>query len=329
VSDAAGTEPFFERISLSVPAIAVHGGAGAFERVRTEEDARSLADGINAALVAGWDVLSDGGSALDAVVEAVASMEDSGKFNAGRSGARTIEDHLEMDAAVMDGASGNVGGVCATTWPRNPVRAALAVSALGEPAEGPILLAGAGADLFAKDSGLPEMAAATSGLTSVEGAGQVPVRSGSAAAEPDSPAGTVGAVAVDAAGHVAAATSTGGRSGQLPGRVGDSAIPGAGTWADDRTIAISATGEGESFVVSGFSHLVHWSVLDGSTVTEALASAIRQVVYRGGDGGAITVTPDGEAVFVFNTRAMARGCRGETETRVTIIDNNPEPRGTK
>jgi L-asparaginase / beta-aspartyl-peptidase len=309
-------EPVFEHVGLSVPAIAVHGGAGAFERVKTDHDAASLAEAINAALQAGWEVLSGGGTALDAVVSAVESMEDSGKFNAGRSGARTIDDHLELDAAVMDGASGNVGGVCATTWPRNPVRAALALSALGGPAEGPILLAGEGADIFAKDAGLPEMAA--SEILWLEGAGQVPAV--------DSPAGTVGAVAVDAEGHVAAATSTGGRSGQLHGRVGDSAIPGAGTWADDRTVAISATGEGESFIVSGFSHLVHWCVLDGSTPEEALARAISEVAYRGGDGGAISISPTGDAVFVFNTRAMARGCRSETEIHVAIIDELNPPR---
>jgi L-asparaginase / beta-aspartyl-peptidase len=301
---------------LSSPALAVHGGAGTFERISTENDASAIAKGIAEALSAGWEVLARGGSALSAVVEAVAHMEDSGSFNAGRSGARTIDGRLELDAAVMDGASGNVGGVCATTWPRNPVRAALALSALGGPADGPILLAGEGADRFAEASGLLEM---KTGPSTVEGAGQVPV-SGVAAQVPDSPAGTVGAVAVDKDGHVAAATSTGGRSGQLHGRVGDSAIPGAGTWADDRTIAVSATGEGESFVVSGFAHSVHWSIAEGADPREALEKALEAVVRRGGDGGAISITPQGEVTFIHNTRGMARGFRNASEVRVMLFD---------
>lgn len=310
-------EPVFDGAKLSIPALAVHGGAGTFERIETDDDAKAITREISAALSAGWDVLARGGSALEAAVEAVAQMEDSGTFNAGASGARTIDGRLELDAAVMDGRTGNVGGVCATTWPRNPVRAAVALSTMGGPANGPILLAGDGADRFAEIAGLDKIQAES--LT--EGMGQVPVRE-RPRGPMDSPAGTVGAVAVDKDGHVAAATSTGGRSGQLHGRVGDSAIPGAGTWADDETIAVSATGEGESFVVSGFGHLVHWAVTRGANPREALGMALDEVARRGGDGGAISMTPKGEVTFIHNTRGMARGCRDATRVHLSLFDSD-------
>ena len=235
-------------------------------------------------------MLDAGGPALEAVVDAVAVMEDSGVFNAGVGGSRTITGELELDAAVMDGRSGCAGAVCATTWPRNPVRVALAVSESGSAPDGPLLLAGAGADLFAADRGFPEMGANRSN----------PILG--------SPAGTVGAVAVDSERHLAAATSTGGRQGQLRGRVGDSPIIGAGTWADDATAAVSATGEGEAFVLAGFAHLLDWVMRDGASLDTAVVRSMAEVSRRGGEGGSIAMTTSGELVCVFGTRAMARTC---------------------
>jgi len=312
LNGSSRSEPVYEHFQLSVPAIVVHGGAGAFERVKSPHDAQSIDEAMRSALDAGWAVLEHGGSALDAVVEAVATMEESGIFNAGRSGARTVDDKLELDAAVMDGSTGVVAGVCATTWPRNPIRAALALSGLGGPADGPVLLAGAGADQFAEEVGLPQMDRVAE---SPDGAVPVP------SAVPESPNGTVGAVAVDSTGHVAAATSTGGRSGQRSGRVGDSAIPGAGTWADDDTVAVSATGEGESFVVAGFGHLMDWSVRQGATLPEAAAKAMAEVTRRSGTGGAIILRASGEVLCTYDTRAMARGWRHVAETRTAVIDS--------
>jgi isoaspartyl peptidase/L-asparaginase-like protein (Ntn-hydrolase superfamily) len=296
-----------EHFLLSSPAIVIHGGAGSFERVRVPEDEARLVAGLEHELQSGWDVLERGGTALDAVVDAVAELEDSAIFNAGRSGSRTSDGELELDAAVMDGATGTAGAVCATRWPRNPVRAALAVSRLGGPTGGPVLLAGIGADQFAEDAGLPMMGP----LASQKDLGAI-----------ESAAGTVGAVAVDAGGHVAAATSTGGRTGQLRGRVGDSPILGAGTWADDETVAVSATGEGEVFLVAGFAHLVDWAVREGATVPDALKRSMSEVSRRGGEGGAICVNSSGEVVCTYDTRAMARAWRDSASSGVAVLGSS-------
>jgi isoaspartyl peptidase/L-asparaginase-like protein (Ntn-hydrolase superfamily) len=132
--------------------------------------------------------------------------------------------------------------------------------------------------------------------------------------------GTVGAVAADQSGHIAAATSTGGREGQRRGRVGDSPIIGAGTWADDETAAVSATGEGEAFLVAGFAHLLDWSLRSGSSLDEAVTRSMAEVTRRGGRGGAVTITRSGELVCAFDTRAMARGWMDSTQSRIAVLD---------
>jgi isoaspartyl peptidase/L-asparaginase-like protein (Ntn-hydrolase superfamily) len=301
---------------LSLPAIVVHGGAGNFDRVSSEADAGSILEGLDAALAAGWTVLAGGGSAFQAVVAAVASLEDGGRFNAGRGAVPTTAGTVEFDAGVMDGTTGKVGAVCAATWPANPVRLAAKVAEVGGPPDGPVLLAGAGADAFAERHGLERMTAAmlaratgeTEDVDDGRGAAAPP---GPAGAAPGalSGAGTVGAVAVDASGRVAAATSTGGRAGQVPGRVGDSPIPGAGVWADSTTAAVSATGAGEAFVVAGFGHRIHWEMQSGREIDAAVKQALDAVAILGGDGGGIAVGPDGSFAVGFNSRAMARGWR--------------------
>jgi beta-aspartyl-peptidase (threonine type) len=299
---------------LPGPVVAVHGGAGTF-RVLREGGAQAkaaLEAGLEVALGSGWAVLSAGGAALEAAVEAVAAMEDSGLFNAGRGSVPTTAGTVETDAAVMDGATGRAGGVCALTWPANPVRAALAVTRLsGDPV--PLLLAGAGGDQLAKAQGLAPMPARTGGAeastASTRGTGAGGRIAGS---------GTVGAVAIDAAGHLAAATSTGGLAGQRPGRVGDSAIPGAGTWADDATAAISATGTGEAIVLAGLAHLVDRSLRDGASLDVAVARALGAVLQRGGTGGAIALSARSEVAFAFSTPAMARGWRAGDRFSIKI-----------
>lgn len=294
-----------------MPAVAIHGGAGAFERVRSEADEVALTEVMERALRAAWAVLDDDGPALRAVVEAVAVLEDSGKFNAGRGGARTISGELELDAAVMDGRTGRAGAVCATCWPSNPVRVAHAVAQAGGPPDRPVLLAGVGADLFAAESGLLKM--------------DVSPPVGTVPGEPGSPTGTVGAVAVDSAGHLAAATSTGGREGQRRGRVGDSPIIGAGTWADDDTAAVSATGEGEAFMIAGFAHLLDWSLRNGSSLDDAVSVSMTQVARRGGEGGSIAIMSSGELVCAFDTRAMARGWKDGTQMKIAVLGDAVVP----
>lgn len=279
---------------LSLPAAIIHGGAGEFARCQSEEEQAALERVLGASLEAAWEVLCSGGPALEAVVEAVVVMEASGRFNAGRGAVATTLGTVETDAAVMDGRSGRVGAICAATWPASPVRAARAVLELGGPATGPVLLAGTGADRFCELGGLARRDPAL-----LTGEGVLPL----------SASGTVGAVALDALGHVASATSTGGLTGQLPGRVGDTPVIGAGTWADDRNAAVSATGEGEFFVVAGFAHLVGWALEDSMSLEEAIGGALEAVRGRGGHGGAIALCPDGEFAVAFDTPAMARAWR--------------------
>jgi beta-aspartyl-peptidase (threonine type) len=310
---------------LSLPAVLVHGGAGTFDRIHDTRDIEWLSEGLRNALAAGWRALAAGGTALDGAVEAVAALEDSGRFNAGRGSVPTSDGGFEFDASVMDGATGMVGAVCAATWPANPIRVARDVATVGGVPDGPLLLAGAGADRFAEARGwprmTPEMLAGARAFGGQEiGLGGTDQRGpGGGHERPESStAGTVGAVAVDTNGNVAAATSTGGRSGQMPGRVGDAPIPGAGVWAAADRVAISATGAGEAFIVAGYSHLVDWRLQQGASLAEAVAGALEAVAALGGDGGSIAVTPAGSFTASFNSRAMARGWR-DAEGEVTRL----------
>ena len=295
---------------LLTPAVVIHGGAGTFGRVASADDLARLEEDLSAALEDAWALLDKGGSALDAVVTAVAALEASGRFNAGRGAVASSDGGVETDAAVMDGATGAVGAICAATWPDSPVQAARAVAGLGGPADGPVLLAGPGADRFCEEAGLAQRDPAT-----LTGEGVAPV----------SRAGTVGAVALDQAGHLAAATSTGGRLGKVPGRVGDSPIVGAGTWADDRSVAVSATGEGESFLVAGFAHRVEWSFVGGAPLEKALLDALGAVRTLGGQGGGIVLTRDGRFAVAFDTPAMARGWRDASGCTVPPLSRGDEP----
>ncbi|MGH9299167.1 MAG: isoaspartyl peptidase/L-asparaginase family protein [Acidimicrobiales bacterium] len=294
---------------LSLPAIVVHGGAGSFERAAEKGATAELESLLTSALEAGWTVLAGGGSALLGAVAAVSSLEENGRFNAGRGAVATASGAVELDAAVMDGSSGAFGALCAATHPASPVKAALAISEAGGVPDGPVLLAGPGADRWCAEHDLekmrPEWLAAAQSRDETLPA--------------SSKAGTVGAVAIDSGGHLAAATSTGGREGQLDGRIGDSPIPGAGTFAEDRSVAVSATGAGEAFLVTGFAHRVAWSVLGGGGLVGAVNEALRTVAGLGGDGGAIALRPDGEFVAAFSSNAMARGWRDETTNVVRIF----------
>ncbi|OFV89812.1 MAG: hypothetical protein A3J75_03575, partial [Acidobacteria bacterium RBG_16_68_9] len=216
------------------PAIIIHGGAG-----RGSSDlAREQCDGCADAVAAGWRILADGGSAVEAAVAAVTVLENDPHFNAGVGSCLTATGTVEMDASVMDGSRLVGGAVGAVSTVVNPVRLARAVMDDGRH----VLLVGGGAEPFARAHGLP--------TTSPEQFITERQRRRWSAGAGEGP-GTVGAVAVDATGHVAAATSTGGLTHKLPGRVGDSALIGAGTYADDRAGAASATGHGEAIILTG------------------------------------------------------------------------------
>jgi len=274
--------------------VAVHGGAGPEPADDAHAGASRWPDqaaGLGAALRAGLAVLTAGGPALEAVIAAVAVLEDDEHWNAGRGSALTAAGMVEMDAAVADGQYRRIAGVACVTGVRHPIQAARAVLEDGRH----VLLSGPGAESFARQAGL-----------AFESQEWFIIDRRRRALEES--CGTVGAVARDSAGHLAAATSTGGRSGQLPGRIGDSPVPGAGTWADDASCAVSATGIGEAFLRAAFAHEVDARLrLEGVDLDTACREALAAVTAAGGDGGCIAVTGEGPPVLPFTTALMHRG----------------------
>ena len=276
------------------PVVVVHGGSGALtpERLGTER-AEVARLGLRAALKAAIEPLLAGASALEAALIAVRVLEDDEEFNAGRGSALTSARTVEHDASVMDGATGRGGAVAAICGPRHPVEAARAVMERTPH----VLLVGEGATAVAREAGLPfedpEWFVTDRRRRELELAG----------GEPTAGFGTVGAVALDQAGHVAAATSTGGMTGKAPGRIGDSPVIGAGTWAADSTCAVSGTGLGEAFVLAAFAHEVDARMrLAGASLAGACEAALAAV-----SGGCIAVAPDGSIAMPFNTAGMYRG----------------------
>lgn len=301
--------------------LVIHGGAGSMTRdlLAQAEDAGARA-GLSAALAAGAAILGQGGSALDAVEAAVRVLEDDPHFNAGRGSVFTYEGVNEMDAAIMNGADRAAGAVARTTATRNPVSLARKVMT-----DSPhVLLGSEGADLFSLEQGLEQ--AGSDWFATPERRRQLEEmksRSGGAF-DIDMKYGTVGAVACDAQGHVAAATSTGGLTGKRWGRVGDTPLIGAGTYADDRSCAVSATGAGEYFIRIGIAHEIAARVrLAGETPDAARRAVFAELAAMGGVGGVITAAPgpSGESGggWHFNTVAMYRGIAKADGTRRVAI----------
>ncbi len=295
----------------TAPVLAVHGGAG---RIVPEDfgaqRAAAARRGLGQSLDAGMAVLHDGGTALDAVVAAVLVLEDDEQFNAGRGAVLTAAGSVEHDAAVADGATRRAGAVTCLSGIRNPVLAARAV--LEQTPH--VLMSGAGAEELARREGLASAPADwfVTALRQEQLASFL--RRGQAGQE--CTGGTVGAVALDGAGHLAAATSTGGTTGQLVGRIGDTPLVGAGTWADDRSCAVSATGDGEALILSVFAHEVDALVrLAGLRLGAACQRALREVEARAGTGGCIAVGPDGTVAMPFTSAGMFRGAMDATGVR--------------
>lgn len=281
----------------------MHGGAG---DLRTEELAPALLrEGtreLRAALRVGARVLSQGGSALDAVVEAVSLLEDCEFFNAGRGSVLRSDGSVAMDASVMEGGGRRGGAVAGVRRIRNPVRAARAVLEDGVH----VLLIGDGAESLASAWGLP--LAPESYFRTERRLAELERRRARPAGGENESRETVGAVALDARGSLAAATSTGGSTGSHAARVGDSPILGAGTWADDATCAVSATGQGELFVRTAFAHEIDATMrLRGVELEVACTQALSRVAALGGRGGCIALDRTGRVAMPFTTPAMPRG----------------------
>ena len=283
------------------PSLALHGGAGGRVRELAAEGGAPYAEGLLAAYSAGWRVLASGGSALDAVCASVEVLEDDPLFNAGRGAALTATGQAELDASVMTGA-GLAGAVAASRRAKNPVRLARAVM---EDTEHVFLIDPDAA--FLERHGL---AVAEPGyfITERRRLELVRVLGGRAAAARH---GTVGAVARDAGGRVAAATSTGGMVGQADGRVGDSPIVGAGVYARDDVVAISGTGHGEAFIRGVVAYDIAARIrYTGAGLAAAVQATVEQELgQRGATGGVIAVGGDGRVVVAHNSPAMfsARG----------------------
>lgn len=299
--------------------IAVHGGAGGLPADLTPEQEAAYERGLRAALEAGGKVLGEGGDSMDAVIAAVTVLEDDPLFNAGRGAVLNCMGEAELDASVMDGASGRGGAVAAVRHVRNPARLAHAVMEH----TGHVMLAGRGAFEFALERGLP-VAPQDYFRTPQRMARVTPVVDCARPPALVEGGGTVGAIARDAEGHLAAATSTGGRSGKRVGRVGDSPILGAGTWADER-VAISGTGHGEYFMrgLTAYDIAARMHCLE-----QPLAEAVRGTMQatlaeRGGSGGVIALDRDGGLVVGFNTSTIKRGWL--TADGDIVVGIRPEP----
>lgn len=319
------TSPVLAQDGASDWSIAIHGGAGTMSReAMTEERRAAYEAALQAALDAGAKVLADGGSAMDAVTTAILIMEDDPKFNAGKGAVYTWDGENELDASIMDGRDRSAGAVTGVTSIKNPILLADKVRTHGRH----VFLSGEGAEVFAREQGIetvdPSYFETEARRQSLERMKAEEL----SALDVDLKFGTVGAVARDSEGNLAAGTSTGGMTGKRWGRIGDAPVIGAGTYADNRSCAVSATGWGEYFIRVGVAKEIcnrlrflaasNYLSLGGEaqTVSAAEIAALSQlatdavlgeVAELGGDGGVIVVTPEGHALFSFNTAGMYRG----------------------
>jgi beta-aspartyl-peptidase (threonine type) len=303
---------------------AIHGGAGTLDPAQMTPEKRAAYEAdLQRALDAGTKILKDGGEALDAVKAAIIILEDSPLFNAGKGAVFTWDGTNELDAAIMDGRDRSAGAVAGVKTVKNPILLADTVRTQSEH----VFLIGKGAEEFAVSKGFavtpPEYFATPARREALERMKAQKL----SALDVDHKFGTVGAVALDQKGNLAAGTSTGGMTGKRWGRVGDAPLIGAGTYADNRACAVSATGWGEYFIRVGVAHeicarlrgLAEFKAIaedmsveppveqrtdEAQVIADAVMADVKQL---GGDGGVILVTPAGEAIFSFNTTGMYRG----------------------
>ncbi len=310
-------------------AIAIHGGAGAIARsALSAEQEQHYLQALSDIVASGQAILAAGGSALDAVTEAVRLLEECPLFNAGKGSVFTHQGTHELDACIMDGCSQDAGAVAGVAHIRNPILAARAVLEKSPH----VLLCGRGAELFAQEQGLTPVAAdffstdarwqqleraraSQQTLLDHDGAAQE-----SAPLDADRKLGTVGAVACDSAGHLAAATSTGGMTNKRVGRIGDSPLPGAGCFSN-RRVAVSCTGTGEVFIrtlaAGDVAALMEYGGLSLRQASERVI--FDKIPALGGSGGLIAIDAEGNIALPFNTEGMYRGYGYANEQPVVEI----------
>lgn len=334
------SQPAFAEDTAPRWSLAIHGGAGTLDPDKMTPEKRSQYEtALQAALDAGSKILADGGAAMDAIKAAIIIMEDSPLFNAGKGAVFTWDGTNELDASIMDGRDRSAGAVAGVKTVKNPILLADTVRTQSEH----VFLVGKGAEEFAASKGFavtpPDYFATPARAEALERLKAEKL----SALDVDHKFGTVGAAALDRQGNMAAGTSTGGMTGKRWGRVGDAPMIGAGTYADNRACAVSATGWGEYFIRVGVAHeicarLRTWWTVDPQTMESALGEALEKagsddansfelrlpsapedlaqaiaddvmadVAELGGDGGVILVTPEGHAIFSFNTTGMYRG----------------------
>ncbi len=306
-------------------AIALHGGAGTIERDRmsaeVEAEYRSFLD---KAISDGYQQLLAGQEGLDVVVAIIQRMEDSPLFNAGKGAVYTWEGQHELDASIMHGALMDAGAVAGVTTVQSPIALARAVMEQSPH----VMLASRGAEQFAAELGIPEVSADYFSTERRKRALESYKARKQAGVEPevDYKFGTVGVVVLDSKGNLAAGTSTGGMTGKRWGRIGDAPVIGAGTYADNRSCAVSATGHGEYFI----RHTVARDIcarmqFAGQSLQDAAESVIMdELMAAGGDGGIVAVDADGHVSMVFNTPGMYRASvSGSGEKRIGIFGDEP------
>ena len=301
--------------------LVIHGGAGVIERSRiAPEKEREIRAALDHALGTGVAVLAAGGAAVDAVEAAVNELEDDPNFNAGRGAVFTYEGRNELDAAIMDGRDRSAGAVTGVTTTRHPISLARAVMDKSPH----VLLRGRGAEQFSREQGLEQVD--NEWFATAERQRQLEEMKArkTGSFDVELKYGTVGAVALDVHGHVAAATSTGGLTGKRWGRIGDSPVIGAGTFADDRSAAVSATGSGEHFLRSVAAHQLAERVRMGEPVGRAIEATLVDIDHLGGRGGLIAVSASGDAGWGFTTPGMYRAMADAAGRRVALYPDEEE-----
>jgi beta-aspartyl-peptidase (threonine type) len=300
--------------------LVIHGGAGSMRPGRLDPSQEKCArDGLEAALAAGSAILEKRESAIDAVEAAVRVLEEDICFNAGRGSVLTAEGRIELDAAIMDGRTRSAGAVSGLRTTRAPISLARRLLDHGPH----VFLSGHGADEFASDHGLEQVE--NSWFEVPERRRQLEELLVTHGFDDEVKYGTVGAVAVDVDGHVAVATSTGGLTAKRWGRVGDSPLIGAGTYADDRSAAVSATGSGEYFFRAVAAHQLAERIRLGcQSLQEALDAVLADIQSLGGKGGLIAAAPNGEVAWGVTTPAMYRGMADATGRTVAIYADEEE-----